>query len=59
MEKASAIHIVAVVVVNIAESTSMATSKSNHPTFEHFNKVARFVALCDTNLHRLSKNFII
>ena len=32
VEKTSAVHIVAVVVMDVAESTGMAASKNNHPT---------------------------
>ena len=59
MKEASSIDVVAVVVVNVTESAGMSAAKDNHPALEHFEKVARFVALDDAHLHRLASQLVV
>ncbi len=59
MEKACSIHIIAIVIVNIAETTGMSAGENDHPSFEHLNEMAGLITLCEANLHSFTGNFVI
>lgn len=59
VKQTSSIHIVAIVIVDIAESTGVATGKDYHLTFEHLNEMAGFISLGEANLYCLAGHFVI
>lgn len=59
VKQTGSIHIVAIVIVNVAESTGVATGEDDHLTFEHLNEMTGLVALGEANLYCLAGHFVI